>query len=125
MYRAFGLRAGIGRLLTANDDQTPSAHPYVVLSYDYWKQRFGKDPQVVGRTLRIGKALYEITGVVDGPFTGTEPGTITDIFLPTMMHPSVTLSAPSCSRTLVLVKSETALEPLRQKLSAISRAFEQ
>jgi len=125
MFQAFGLRPAVGRLLTESDDQTPGDHPYVVLSYDYWTRRFGKDPQVVGRTLRIGKELFEITGVVDEPFTGTEPGTMTDIFFPAMMNPGVTLSDNSWLRTLVLVKPGTALEPLRQKLSAISRAFEQ
>ncbi len=125
IFQAFGLQPALGRLLTENDDRTPGSHPYAVLSHDYWTQRFGQDPQVVGRKLRYGKELYEITGVVDGPFTGTEPGTMTDIFLPTMMHPSVARSDASWTRTLVLVKPETALEPLRQKLSAISRAFEQ
>ena len=125
MFQAFGLQPALGRLLTENDDRTPGAHPYAVLSYDYWAQRFGKDPKVVGRTVRYGKDLYEITGVVDGPFTGTEPGTMTDIFLPTMMHPAVTHSDASWARTMVLVKPGVALEPLRQKMSAISRVFEQ
>jgi hypothetical protein len=95
MFQAFGLQPALGRLLAENDDRTPGSHPYAVLSYDYWTQRFGRDPQVVGRTLRYGKELYEITGVVDGHFTGTEPGTMTDIFLPVMMHPSVTRSDAS------------------------------
>jgi putative ABC transport system permease protein len=125
MFQAFGLRPALGRLLAENDDRTPGSHPYAVLSYDYWTQRFGQDPQIVGRTMRYGKELYVITGVVNGPFTGTEPGTMTDIFLPVMMHPAVTHSDASWARTLLLVKPETALEPLRQKLSAISRAFEQ
>jgi predicted permease len=125
MFQAFDLQPALGRLLGENDDRTPGSHPYAVLSYDYWKQRFGQDPQVVGRTLRIGKELYEITGVVNEPFAGTEPGTMTDIFLPAMMHPSVTNSDVSWARTLVFVNPGTALEPLRQKLSAISRAFEQ
>jgi putative ABC transport system permease protein len=125
MFSAFGLQPALGRLLAENDDRTAGAEPYAILSYDYWTQRFGKDPQIVGRTLRIGKEIYEITGVIDGQFTGTEPGTMTDIFVPAMMHPSVTHSDVSWARTLALVKPETALDPLRQKLSAISRAFEQ
>jgi putative ABC transport system permease protein len=125
MFQAFGLQPALGRLLAENDDRTPGSHPYAVLSYDYWTQRFGQDPRIVGRTMRYGKELYEITGVVNGPFTGTDPGTMTDIFLPAMMHPLVTRSDASWVRTLVLIKSDTALEPLRQRLSAISRAFEQ
>jgi putative ABC transport system permease protein len=125
MFQAFDLQPALGRLLAENDDRTPGSAPYAVLSYDYWKQRFGQDPHIVGRTLRIGKELYQITGVVNGPFTGTEPGTMIDIFLPVMMHPAVTHSDASWARTLVLVKPGTALEPLRQKLRAISRVFEQ
>jgi predicted permease len=130
MFGAFGLQPALGRLLTESDDQNPGAHPYVVLSHDYWTQRFGQDRQVVGRTLRMGNGIYEITGVIDGPFTGTEPGTMTDIFLPDMMHPAVSRSDSSWARILVLVKpgaarTGTALAPLRQKLSAISRVFEE
>ncbi len=125
MFQAFDLQPALGRLLAESDDRTPGSAPYAVLSYDYWKQRFGQDPHIVGRTLRIGKELYQITGVVNGPFTGTEPGTMIDIFLPVMMHPAVTHSDASWARTLVLVKPGTALEPLRQKLRAISRVFEQ
>jgi putative ABC transport system permease protein len=125
MFQAFNLQPALGRLLAENDDRTPGSHPYAVLSHDYWTQRFGQDPQVIGRTVRIGKELYEITGVVDGPFTGTEPGTMIDVFLPVSMHPSAGRSDASWTRTLVLVKPETPLEPLRQKLRATSRAFEQ
>jgi putative ABC transport system permease protein len=40
---------------------------------------------VLGRTFRTGSDVYQIIGVAEGPFTGTEPGRATDIFLPTMM----------------------------------------
>src|SRR6202789_2870507 len=125
MFPAFDLQPALGRLLAESDDRSPGSAPYAGLSYDYWKQRVGQDPHVVGRTMRIGKELYQITGVVNGPFTGTEPGSMIDIFLPVMMHPAVTQSDVSWARTLVLVKPDTALEPLRQKLRAISRVFEQ
>jgi putative ABC transport system permease protein len=86
MFDDFGLRPAIGRLLTANDDLKPGAHPYAVLSYDYWARRFVRDPNVVGRTMRIGDTLYQIVGVGPEGFTGTETGTVIDIFLPAMMH---------------------------------------
>src|SRR5882762_5834156 len=44
MFSSFGLKPALGRLLTENDDLTPREHPYVVLSYDYWTRRFGRDP---------------------------------------------------------------------------------
>ncbi len=124
MFSSFGLRPAAGRLFTESDDLKPGAHPYAVLSYDYWTRRFGRDPKVVGRTFRIGNDLYEIIGVGPERFTGTEPGTVIDIFIPTMMHPGVTHSDWTWMRTLARVKPGVAMEPLRAKLDAISRAFE-
>lgn len=86
-FSEFGLSPALGRLLTGADDQTPKGSPYAVLSYDYWARRFGKDPAILGRRFRTGNDLFEIVGVAPKGFTGTEPGTFTDIFVPTMMYP--------------------------------------
>jgi predicted permease len=125
MFGMFGLQPALGRLLTENDDLRPGAHPYAVLSHDYWTSRFGQDPKVIGRTFRIGTGLYEIVGVVKAPFTGTEPGTVTDIFLPTMMHEGVTHADWSWIRTLVQLKPGAAIEPAREKLQANFRSFQE
>ena len=103
---------------------TPGAHPYAVLSHDYWSRRFGKDPNVVGRTLRIGDSLYEIVGVVQAPFTGTSPGTVTDLFLPAMMSGKTERDDAAWMRTIARVKPGVAIGPLQVKLNAISHAFE-
>jgi predicted permease len=95
-----------------------------VLSYDYWTRRFGQDPSVLGRTFRMDKNLYQIVGVGPERFTGTEPGTVTDVFIPTMMHPGAVRSDWSWTRTLARVRPGVRLEPMRAKLEAISRAFE-
>jgi predicted permease len=125
MFDSFGLRPALGRLLTANDDVTPGAHPYAVISHDYWMRRFGQDRKVIGRTFRIGNTLYEIAGVTESPFTGTETGTVTDIFLPTMMNPWVSRSDATWSRAIARLKPGVALEPIRQRLQATSQAFEE
>lgn len=124
MFSSFGLHPTLGRLLTQEDDRTPGAHPYAVISYDYWSRRFGKDPKVIGRTFRLGEQIFEIVGVGPKGFTGIEPGTATEIFLPTMMHPWVSRADASWFRTLALVAPGTALEPLRAKMDAVSRGFE-
>ena len=125
MFSLFGLQPEVGRLLTENDDQVLGQHPYAVLSQEYWSQRFGRDPHVVGRTFHLGSGVFEIVGVVKGNFTGTEPGTITDIFLPTMMNEGVTHNDWSWIRTFVLLKPSIAPEPLQQKFTAGFRAFQE
>jgi predicted permease len=125
MFGAFGLRPVMGRVFAESDDVTPGAHPFAVLSHDYWTHRFGQDPKVIGRTFRLGNDLYQIVGVADAPFTGTEPGTMTDIFAPVIMHPDVGNSNYSWLRTWVRLKRGVAAEPVRQKLQATNRAFQE
>jgi putative ABC transport system permease protein len=123
MFASFGLQPALGRLLTPQDDRTPGAHPYAVISYDYWTRRFGQDPHAIGRTFRLDADIYEIIGVAPQSFTGTEPGTAVDLYVPMMMHPLVTRSDASWFRTLARVKPGVALEPLRDRLQAIAGAF--
>ena len=124
MFSLFGLQPALGRLLTASDDRAPGAGPYAVLSWDYWNHRFGRDPHVIGRSFHIGNQVYEIVGVGPRSFTGTEPGTVTDIFLPTMMKTYATQQSVNWQRTLMLINTGVSLDPLRQKLAAVSHAFE-
>jgi predicted permease len=122
MFDTFGLKPTLGRLFTENDDVTPGAHPYAVLSYDYWTRRFGQDPNVLGRNFRMGTRLYEIVGVSPAPFTGTEPGTMTDIFIPTMMHGGVREKDWAWIRPFVQLKQDAAPESVRDRLQAVFQA---
>jgi predicted permease len=128
MFPLFGLEPALGRLLAPADDRAPGVAPYAVLSWDYWNHRFGRDPHVLGRSLHIGDQTFEIIGVGPRDFTGTEKGTVTDIFLPLSMNSLATQDSVIWHRTFLMLKPgvnpATALEPLRQHLSAVSRAFE-
>ena len=125
MFPAFGIRPALGRVFNENDDLTPGAHPYAVISHDYWKRRFGEDPKVIGRTFRTGDGIYQIVGVAEGPFTGTEPGIVTDIFIPTMMmkYQAIVRSDYRWFRTFVKLKPGVSILPVREKLRASFRAF--
>ena len=126
MFSSFGLRPALGRLLTENDDLKPRAHPYAALSYDYWTRRFGQDPKIIGRKFRMGNDVYEIVGVVRAPFTGTEPGTAVDIFVPTMMMNNATVRSDyNWFRTFVRLKPGVAPELARDRLRPAYRAFQQ
>ena len=58
----------------------------------------------------------EIVGVAAKTFTGTEPGTVIDIFVPTMMHPGVARTGRDlASHPGACCKPGVAVEPLRAK----------
>lgn len=124
MFPAFELKPAVGRLFTANDDQTPMGHPYAVLGYDFWTHRFGRDPNVVGRVFRKGNQAFEVIGVMEEKFTGTEPGVVVDVFLPTMMNSATVRSDYTWHRSLVLIRKGVAAGPVQDKLHATAIAFE-
>ncbi len=126
MFRTFGLRPAVGRLLTDDDDGAPGAHPVAVLSYDYWTRRFARDPRAVGRTFRLGDDLYQIVGVAGEGFTGTETGSMTDIFLPMAMKNPRTLESYNnfWLRALIQLKPGVAADPVRERLRATFRSLQ-
>ncbi len=67
---AFGLMGTaplLGRTLMARDEQ-PAEPLVVVISHALWKARFGSDPNVVGRTVKLGTPTATIVGVMPEGF---------------------------------------------------------
>jgi predicted permease len=56
-----------GRVLTASDERA-GAPPVAVIGYELWRERFGGDPTVVGRTVRIGSGYATVVGVMPEGF---------------------------------------------------------
>jgi predicted permease len=125
IFDTLGVRPALGRLLTENDDLESGAHPVAVLSYNYWTRRFGRDPKAIGRTFHMGNHLYTIVGVAAEAFTGTEPGTLVDIFVPAMTRDGVALAGMMWLRTLVKLKPGASPGQVREKLHAAYRAYKQ
>ncbi len=68
-YEGLGVSALVGRTITAEDDQ-PGAAPVAVITYGYWKRRFGLDPTAIGRAVRINRNPVVIVGVTPSGFRG-------------------------------------------------------
>jgi putative ABC transport system permease protein len=124
MFTSFGLQPTLGRLLTEADDRKAGEHPYAVLSYDYWTRRFGRDQTVLGRTFHVEDTVFDIVGVGPERFTGTETGTVTDMFLPAIMHAQITSRDTTWHRILARLKPGVPVELVRTKLNATSLAIE-
>jgi len=57
----------LGRVLVAADER-PGARPVVVLGYDLWTRRFGADPEIVGRDIRLDDIPTTVVGVMPEGF---------------------------------------------------------
>jgi predicted permease len=91
-FDVLGVRASIGRVLTAADDQLRP--PVAVLSHAYWQTRFGGDPGVLGKTVSINRTPLTIVGVAQPGFTGIVPGRPSGITVPFTVQDPRLLAEP-------------------------------
>jgi predicted permease len=61
-FRLLGIQPVLGRTFTQAEDRRHAA-PVIVLGVRYWKQRFGGDPAIVGRSLVLNGTPYTVVGV--------------------------------------------------------------
>src|ERR1022692_3024133 len=84
-YSGLGATPLLGRLIAPGD---LTGNPHVaVLGYECWEGRFGRDPAVIGKTLRIEGKPFTIVGVTRQWFMGMTPGEPPDITIPIVAAP--------------------------------------
>ena len=88
-FDVLGVQPALGRFFNQNDDLRPGASPYAVLSYSAWLSRFGGDPAIVGKTIRLNRLPYTVFGVAPQDFHGTELFYWPDVWVPMMMEPRI------------------------------------
>jgi predicted permease len=73
-FQVLGVNAALGRTLVPGDDERSAPRPVMVLSHRGWSRLFANDPAVLGRSLVVNNAPYEIVGVMPDGFRGLDPG---------------------------------------------------
>jgi len=81
-FNVLGVKPLLGRLFQPGDDEGEVAHPYIVLSYKFWKSHFGGNPNVIGDTIRLNNHPITIIGVTPPEFHGKDPLLDIDAFAP-------------------------------------------
>ncbi len=62
----------VGRAFTPADDQRSGGHPVIVLSHRGWDRHFKRDPNVLGKTVLVYDAPFEVIGVTPEGFHGLD-----------------------------------------------------
>jgi predicted permease len=85
-FTMLGVKPAIGRVFNSvEDDQVYRGHPTVVISYGYWVSRFARDPNVVGKKVRVNDYPMTIVGVSADGFAGLDPTDSPQIRVPILM----------------------------------------
>jgi predicted permease len=85
-FDLLGVKPVLGRTFLAGEigDQEGGA-PVAVISYGMWQTRFGGEPHVLGKIIRLNRHEITIIGVAPRDFRGTTVGVVYDVWMPITM----------------------------------------
>ena len=81
-HAVIGVPIALGRGFVAEPDRATEPNLIAVISDGYWARRFGRSPDVLGKTLGFRGRSLTIVGVSAASFHGLNPGTDVDVTLP-------------------------------------------
>jgi predicted permease len=85
-FSVLGIAALRGRTFDAIDRSELGVSPAVLISENYWQRRFGGDPAVLGKTIRLNGVAFTIVGITPRDFAGTAL-LVPDFWLPLSVEP--------------------------------------
>ncbi|MFQ5742435.1 MAG: ABC transporter permease [Acidobacteriota bacterium] len=84
-FETLGVQPALGRTFSAEELATEGTHPVVMLSDSFWKTRYGGDPEILGRQIRLSGILYTVVGVAPEGFGGMFPAVTAPMWVPVTM----------------------------------------
>src|SRR6202161_2008603 len=88
-FSTLEVKPAVGRMFTPETDQVRGGAPFVVASYEFWKQRFNLDPSIIGKTFQIHQISFEIIGVTSTGFAAKTAGEAPDVWVPITMQDAI------------------------------------
>ena len=84
-FSVLDVKPQLGRTFSAEAD-TPGNHPEIILGHRLWQERFGADPAIVGREIRVNQRPLTVIGVMPEAFQGAVLGLRFEYYLPVTMR---------------------------------------
>jgi predicted permease len=119
-YRLVRVQPELGRPFS-DDEGEPGQESKVLLSHGFWLRKFGGDPHVVGRMIRLNGNPFEVVGVMPLGFTFLQNDF--DLFLPAAFAPAQKSDDQRHSNNCQMVgrlKDGASLEVVRQQVDALN-----
>jgi predicted permease len=88
-FSVLGVEALRGRAFKAEDTSALAASPSVLISENYWQKRFGGDPALLSKTIRLNGIAFNVIGITPHNFVGTNGFAVPDFWLPISLEPLV------------------------------------
>ncbi len=124
-FSLLGVTPQLGRTFAAGEDQSGQDH-VVILSHELWERRFGFDPSVIGRTIRLDRENFTVIGIMPANFRllGYTP----QLWTPLVLRAADQTVAARHDRWLRLfarMKPGVTVEQARAEFRALARRSEE
>ena len=116
LFSVFHVNPILGRTFT-NDETLPGRFRVAVLSHSMWQNRFGSDPNVLGRTIQLSGAAYTIIGVMPAGFSYPDRA---ELWRPLAIDPAKLDPGPHYLQVVGRLKPEVTLAQAHADMSSIA-----
>ncbi|HTW80729.1 MAG TPA: ABC transporter permease [Terracidiphilus sp.] len=119
-FPVLGVQPLLGRLFSPQEDQS-GAGQFVMLSYAFWRNRFGADPHIVGKPIQIDGVPHTVIGVMPAGFNGLDDKELLWTLLQ-LRRDSGIGSSPNVHwlSGIIRLPDELSLKQARSELDAVS-----
>ena len=121
LFPLLGVQPALGRFFLPAEDQ-PGRGNLAVISYSLWQRRFGGDPAVTGKSLRVRDLVCAILGVMPPGFAVLEPGV--DVWIPLELAPQDPSNNGRYLTVIGRMRDGATLAGVRREMAAIGARLE-
>src|SRR5262245_59644059 len=126
-FATLGARPIRGRLFSAEEDRSPSEAMVVILSHDLWTRRYGADPAILGKTVRVNSRELSVIGIMPAGFrglTGRAEMWVPATQAPRLTYPEYLTTNQDFTSVVARLKPGVSIEALRAELSSVGAAIQ-
>ncbi len=81
-FKTLGVQMQRGRAFSPEEADQDAVHYVAVVSHSYWRDHLDTDPDVLGRSITVSGSRFQVVGVTQPEFEGTERTSETQIWFP-------------------------------------------
>lgn len=126
-FQVLGVQPAAGRAFGA-EQAAPGGEAVVVISHALWHRRFGGDPGIIGKAIRVNARPFTVIGVAPQGFSGAFRGLLADVWVPASLGSMVGFDASALTergdRGLLLfarLAPGVTIEQARARMKVVAR----
>jgi putative ABC transport system permease protein len=121
LFPMLGITPALGRSFREDEDQ-PGRATVALLGNNLWRRRFGGDPTVMGKSLRVRDGVYTIVGVLPAGFSILEPDV--ELWIPLGLDPADRSNNGRYLTIIGRIVEGSGIGEVRREMEAIGAAAE-